>query len=155
MAARHKLPRSIQVLFALGGACIASAACAAPDEMCAQLKRFASSVADTKPHSVTLRTDWSLPVFTRSCERPDVDPERAVCSWLVEHTSTEFMTINIGRALRCAGVASSAGVRIETLAGTVRAPDYTSKDTELELSFDSGPKEGLPWLTIRVTKHKQ
>ena len=155
MAVVRTVPIFAAVVAALGGVLIAQVSTAAQDSMCAHLRRFATSVTDTRPHSVTLRTDWSYPDFPRTCERADLVPERTLCAWLVENVSTEFMTTNIERVLRCVGMSQNSMLRVDELAGKVRSQDFTAKNTELELSFDSAPKEGLPWLSIRVTKYKE
>jgi hypothetical protein len=126
-----------------------------PDEMCAKLADFAKATADTRVHTVTLLTDWNLPEATRACQRPDEQAEIKLCNWLLENSSTEFMTVNIDRVLSCAGLVRSQPnqkLYIEALAGKVRSirPSFTSMKIALTVEFDSSPKDALPWLSVTV-----
>ncbi len=128
--------------------------------MCVELERFARSVTDKLPHTVRLMTDWSFPEPARACRRDNHLPETALCEWLVENTSTEFMAINISRALGCMGLrkeVSPLGYRpyIESLAGEVYDPHFTAEDVELRIIFNSSPEEELPWLEITVTNYSE
>src|SRR6267154_5750875 len=100
MAAKMRM--RLWLIALVGFGCIATVvgATEVPDELCAAIGQFTTSVRDNQTHHVTLRTDWSIPEPTRACQRSDEAPERTLCAWLVEHTSTEFMTVNIQRVLR-------------------------------------------------------
>ena len=95
----------------------ALAACASqraePDTLCEALLDYANA-AGPVPRSVAFTTDWALRpdpsdpeslVFgTKTCKRGDNDAGRDLCAYLMEHTSTEFASINYMRVLRCMGV---------------------------------------------------
>jgi hypothetical protein len=127
------------------------------EDMCTVLTDFAGSISDSRPHTVTLITDWTLPEPTTACRRGEHQPEIQLCEWLVTHTSIEFMTVNIGTALECVGFQRHAKdensyARIESLSGKVVAPHFASYGVILELNFDSSPKKGRPWLKITATR---
>jgi hypothetical protein len=138
----------------------ASASLAHSEDMCSVLADFAGSISDSKPHTVTLITDWALPEPTIACRRGAHQPEIKLCEWLATHTSIEFMTVNIGTALECVGFQrhakdESSYARIESLTGTVVVPHFAPNGVALELRFDSSPQKGLPWLKITATREDE
>jgi len=123
--------------------------------MCAAFARFAKAISDGEPHTVKLLTDW-FPEPKAACQHTDYIPGIELCQWLVSHSSMEFMTINIGRALECAGIHRVAThgqyPHVDSLAGKVSSDNFTSKDVSLVIEFDSSPTDGLPWLSVTITR---
>jgi hypothetical protein len=82
-----------------------------PDDMCTEIATFANSATDGAVHKVQLVNEWgarptqqdgveTLPL--QRCEHDDsYEPGKALCGYLVEHTSFEFQAINVRRALAC------------------------------------------------------
>ena len=148
------------VAFALAVATLCG--CATPqvlnDDMCSAFRSFAESIPNSGRHFVTLQTDWGAEP-TKACLRLDAAPERALCTYLIENTSTEFMAFNIRRALQCLKVGFPSNpdeLYLETLSGSVRShrPAFTIRAVDVELEFDSTSRDGLPHLTIAVSVDK-
>jgi hypothetical protein len=124
------------------------------DDMCAAFRAFAESVPSSGRHFVTLRTDWGAEP-TKACERVEAPPELALCAYLMENSSWEFMGFNIRRALQCLKVGFPPNpdqLYVESLVGSVRShrPAFTDRNVDVELDFDSTSRDGLPHLTIAV-----
>jgi hypothetical protein len=125
--------------------------------MCNALRVFADSIQDSAAHSVTLRTVWGVE-GTKTCERVDEPPERALCAYLIDNTSWEFMAANVAAALRCVGVkfpGDSEQAYIEALAGSIRSsrPAFAQQGVEVRIDFATSAADGqVPWLTISVTR---
>lgn len=125
--------------------------------MCGALRTFSESIKDSATHSVTLRTDWGAEA-TKSCEREDRQPELALCAYLIQNTSWEFMAINVNRALGCIGVKFPEvpdQAYIEALAGSVRSsrPAFSKQNFDVEMEFNTAAtEEELPHLKISVTR---
>lgn len=85
-----------------------------PDDMCAAIAAFANASGEGPVHSVGLTTDWggtfspkddpdSIVAAEKDCRHDKYAAGKALCAYLVEHTSTEFATANYRRALACIG----------------------------------------------------
>jgi hypothetical protein len=128
---------------------------ATADETCRALRTFAESIPTSDRHSVTLKTDWGAEP-TIACQARADTPESELCHFLLGNSSIEFMSTNIERVLRCAGVtfpSAPNGLYVERLAGAVRAdsPPFTNRKVTMELEFDSEATDVLPYLTIAIT----
>jgi hypothetical protein len=151
-AQRMAIATGILLSIQLGGC----AALRAPaGETCQALRTFAESIPASARYSVTLKTDWGAEP-TIACQARVDTPESALCNFLVQNSSIEFMSANIGRVLHCAGVSFPSGphaVYVEKLAGGVRAdnPPFTNRKVTMELEFDSEAGDTLPYLTIAIT----
>jgi hypothetical protein len=80
------------------------------DQLCSEVATFANSVDDNDAHTAELLTDWGgvfSPerdvLFEKSCQHDQDAASKRLCDYLVEHTSTEFATVNFRRARSCLG----------------------------------------------------
>ena len=126
------------------------------DTMCDALSDFAESIHSLETHEITLRTEWGAEPFV-ACGRSDKAPEIALCEYLVENTSIEFMTENVRRVLDCTGIdfpPSSEQIFVRNLAGTVvsRDPAFTDEPIEIVVSFDTAGDENMPSMTISISR---
>jgi len=78
------------------------------DALCAAIAQFANATADDLEYSVELKTDWSVRITNnqismgrKQCDDQDYAPGKALCSYLVKNTSTEFPDRNFKRVLAC------------------------------------------------------
>ena len=122
--------------------------------MCDALRDFAESIDDSETHEVFLRTDWGAEP-TIACGRSEKPSEIAFCAYLVENSSTEFMTFNVQRVLECVGVdfPLRSALFIQRLSGTVvsHAPAFTEKALDMVVTFDTTSDDELPSLTISMS----
>lgn len=124
------------------------------DSMCDALKDFAESIDDSKTHEVFLRTDWGAEP-TIACGRSEGSSEIALCAYLVENSSIEFMAVNVQRVLECVGVdfPQRSVLFVKNLTGTVIShdPAFTEKAVEMIVTFDTTSDNELPSLTISMS----
>lgn len=75
------------------------------DDLCANLRQFASTVPAGQIRSVTLRGGWGgdspETLVTHSCEHTGYGPGALFCAYLVPNTSWEFGQYNAKRAAAC------------------------------------------------------
>lgn len=96
-------------------------ACALPpherDTLCDELVRFADAApSSVERQPVRLKTDWGgiylkldeepgeQVISVKSCQHGSDEPGKALCAYLIEHSATEFATLNYRRVLECLGV---------------------------------------------------
>lgn len=125
----------------------------APDSLCPALQAFAEGIPAGQAQRVTLRTFWDAEP-TIACERPDTAPAKAFCNYLSTHSSIEFMSANIRRVMRCAGISYPETpddlYRMVGQAST-RDPAFTRRAVKLDLTFDTtGETQRAPFLTIAL-----
>jgi hypothetical protein len=91
-----------------------------------QIASFANSLTDQSLHKVELINDWGGPlsekedsIYFKRCEHGGFGPEKALCAYLMEHTSTEFPSNNVRRALVCLNTEESRPYM-------TRHPEYTT-----------------------------
>jgi len=125
------------------------------DSMCDALRDFAESIDDSETHKVVLRTDWGAEP-TIACGRSEKPSEIAFCAYLVENSSIEFMTVNVLRALECAGVEfpQRSTLSVKSLTGTVIShdPAFTEEAVDMVVTLDTTSDDELPSLTISMSK---
>jgi hypothetical protein len=140
------------------GAC--SALAEERDPLCEVMATFANAENDDGVHTVRLTTDWGgnflksdAPdeqlFYAKSCEH-DSNPGKALCSYLVENSSTEFAAINYRRALRClegnaAGLTDDNRLPADARSRTVRGKAVRS---EILATFFAGSDSAPPVLSI-------
>ncbi len=96
------------------------------DTLCDELVRFADAPSGVDRHPVRLKTDWGgiylksdedepseQVIAAKSCEHGSDEPGKALCAYLIEHSATEFATINYRRVLECLGVHVQAAQSVE------------------------------------------
>ena len=89
-------------------------AVAADNPFCLNLAQFAQDLKGSEEREVTVFSEWSAEP-TKACRHDPSDPRSVrFCEWILEHTSTEFMEVNVGNALACL-----AGNRWRGIEGTV------------------------------------
>lgn len=124
------------------------------DSMCDALRDFAESIDNSETQKVVLRTDWGAEP-TIACGRSEKPSEIAFCAYLVENSSTEFMTVNVQRVLECVGVhfPLRSSLVIQSLSGTVVShdPAFTEKALDMVVTFDTTSDDELPSLTISMS----
>ena len=80
--------------------------------MCPAIAAFANASTDSAVHWVDLTNDWGCDfhkpdnndeyeMACKTCTHGDYAPAKQLCSYLMEHTSTEFPSVNFKRALAC------------------------------------------------------
>ena len=124
------------------------------DSMCDALRDFAESIEDSETHEVFIRTDWGAEPAI-GCGRSEGPAEIALCAYLIENSSREFMAANVLRVLECAGAESpERSALFEGLTGTVTArdPAFTEEAIDMVVTFDTTRDDGLPSLTISMAK---
>jgi hypothetical protein len=125
-----------------------------PDQLCPALQAFAEGIPAGEAQRVTLRTFWDAQP-TIACERPDTAPAKAFCAYLSANSSVEFMSTNIRRVMRCAGISHPETpddlYRMVGQASTLE-PAFTRRAVKLDLTFDTtGDAQRAPFLTIALT----
>jgi hypothetical protein len=132
-----------------------SVAHANDDSMCDALRDFAESISDSEVHKVILRTDWGAEP-TIACGRSEKPSEIAFCTYLIENSSIEFMTVNVQRVLACVGVdfPQRSALIVKNLAGTVVShdPAFTERAVDMIVTFDTTNDDKLPNLAISMSK---
>jgi hypothetical protein len=148
-------------------------ACATPprerDDLCDELVRFADAPSGVDRHSVRLKTDWGgvylksaedepgeQVMAAKSCEHGSDEPGKALCAYLIEHSATEFATINYRRVLECLGVhvkaaRSAEDAGLPRLAKSRRVRGHVIH-SEIVAEFSYATDSEPPTLTISATK---
>ena len=125
-----------------------------PDTLCPALQAFAEGIPPGQAQRVTLRTFWE-PEPAIACERPDTAPAREFCQYLSTHSSIEFMSTNVRRVMRCAGISyPEAPDELYRMVGqaSTREPAFTRRAVKLDLTFDTTSEaQRAPFLTIALT----
>lgn len=82
-------------------------AIAAEDDLCAQLKIFASKSSEQNSE-VRLKTFWGVRKFNdqliwgeKQCKNDENPSSKQLCDFLLKHSSTEFPEMNFRRVLKC------------------------------------------------------
>ena len=124
-------------------------------DLCKHIGRFASASTDLTPRSVTLTTDWAN--FSKSCKHDAREPGIALCQWLMENTSTEFMVVNIRRVLSCFdenGLAGPPRASVDYLTGKIRVykPRIVYGQIWIEIEYAEGSGDALPSLSITAAR---
>ena len=127
--------------------------------LCDALRVFAESLDDSDIHQVTLRTEWGAEPAI-ACGPLAPAPERALCNYLIENSSIEFMAVNIERVLACVGAGlplSSDPAHAGRFSGTVISDDPTFTDEQLDVvvSFDTASDGEWPSLMISMGKRAE
>lgn len=77
------------------------------DPLCKEIAAFANSVNAGESRSVTLETAWGSSkrhpdaFFSKDCDHGDYEPGSRLCTYLIEHSATEFAHNNFRRAFAC------------------------------------------------------
>ena len=137
------------------------------DAMCSEIARFANSYNDDTIHSVELITDWGAvfseeknEIYEKSCTRDQDEPSIRLCDYLMDHTSTEFASVNIRNALSCLGRTSQSYAgppdsRVDYLNGEITS--YHAKgvhsDVMVSVEFSTGSNEHAPSLKISAQRY--
>jgi hypothetical protein len=98
---------SILVLAAIAAAPAAHASPA--PEFCRVLRAFVDSVQAGEKRQFTFRTSWGSnfkdtaepAIFAKRCAHESYAPAEKVCTYLMEHGSTEFTGVNVKDAVSC------------------------------------------------------
>ena len=117
---------------------------------------FAQDLDGDEAREIALFSEWS-PEPAKGCRHDSSDPRSVrFCEWLLEHTSTEFMEVNVGNALAClaGGRWQPMGGSVEFLTGKVRFYEHKLRDAknvvfEVEYSVHQGREPDM--LRIAVT----
>lgn len=136
-----------------------SAARVESDGLCSRLAALADSIQDYDKHEIAFFTEWSAEP-TKACRRGNSTQEAALCTYLLEHSSTEFMEANIVRVLRCAGVSfpdDDRAVYLESLKGKVTFPwpAFAVKPIGMVLTFDTTSRSDAHTMTIALQRNHQ
>ncbi|NHZ36868.1 hypothetical protein [Massilia rubra] len=90
---------------ALCGICSVAVAQTKTDAMCAVIDSFAEGIAVGETRSMELETQYGGSVnqiASKSCKPSVMDAKgRAICEWMMQNTSFEFMEHNISRVVKC------------------------------------------------------
>lgn len=93
-----------------------------PDELCAPLRAFVSSVKPDKTEKIEFHTLWGgnfkdekdqNVLYAKRCTHDGYAPAKAVCAYLMENSSVEFAGHNARRALTCLSPDTTFGSKIE------------------------------------------
>jgi len=138
------------------------ASCATPlsdaDGMCPAIARFANASPVGASRTVSLTIDWggvfssSDVMFEKSCLRGSDRAEKALCSYPLENTSTEFAAVNYRRALSCIGQGSEGVSPTDDDSLPPRASSSfvngKSVRSRVTIEFARGTKDRPPKLSI-------
>ena len=134
------------------------------DPLCAEIAVFANSIDDDAVHSVELLTDWGGVFsqepdvfFEKSCQHDQAASSKRLCDYLVNHTSTEFATINFRRALSCLSRSQSyigpPDARVEYLKGAISSYSVRGAPHSLvTIEFSTGSDDRPPSLKISAQR---
>jgi hypothetical protein len=134
------------------------------DPLCSEIAVFANSIDDDAVHSVELLTDWGgvfsqVPnvFYEKSCQHDQATSSKRLCDYLVNHTSTEFATVNFRRALSCLSRSQSyigpPDAQVEYLKGAVSSFSVRGAPHSLvTVEFSTGSDDRPPSLKISAQR---
>jgi hypothetical protein len=131
-----------------------SLACYARDEageLCSEIESFLASVKPDETRVLTLRTYWGarqegdqIVMGSKTCEHNDYEPGKKLCTYLMEHSSTEFAGYNAKRILNCLapkpGIGPDLNIHSGSFSATFGSPDRGAL-VDLDVSPDKKPGE--------------
>jgi hypothetical protein len=135
-----------------------SAARVESDGLCSQFGALADSIQDYDKHEIAFFTEWGAEP-TKACRRGSSAQEAALCTYLLEHSSTEYMEANIVRVLRCAGVSfpeQDRAISLESLKGkaTFPWPAFAAQPISMVVTFDTTSLSGAHTMTITLQRNQ-
>lgn len=155
-------PQSCRVaiaILAMGLASCASTPRLNDPAMCEQLDAWASAVAANSVSTVRLSRGgtWMVDHY-KTCEHSDDDAARRFCSWAMEYASTEFMEVNINRALSClqgqriAGPVGNTGVESWSGKTSFYSPQLAADNLSVDMEYfmDNSKDDRVDFLQITL-----
>jgi len=129
-----------------------------PDSFCKELEIFLSSVQPDETHELIMRTFWGAKIVgddmiigSKSCDHNDYEPGKALCTYLMRNSSTEFAGYNAKRILNCLSPEPGIGENLEIHSGsfstTFGSPDRGAL-VDLEIAPGSEPGEMVLHLKV-------
>ena len=152
--------------------CASLLACATPpasppDPMCAEIRNFANATPPDATRSVELVVEWfpkggsdeRVTVSRADCSHGGHAPGRALCDWLVPHTSREFPESNVERALACMGDVARRdawkGLSVRALSGEVEAREMPGVDEDVRLTATFAVERGARTPLLRIVAQRR
>lgn len=125
-------------------------------DMCQQLVAFSKNLKGSESREVVLFSEWSAePV--KACQHDPADATAsAFCAWLFDHTSTEFMEVNVRRTLSCLTgerTRTKTPGSVVSMTGTLRFHEVALRgvdNTIFEVEYSVRSKERADMLRISV-----
>ena len=120
------------------------AAQAKTDSLCVPLREFVNSVKPDESKTFEFHTSWGsnfkdsaeLAISAKRCNHFGYGPAEHVCTYLMEHGSTEFSANNFKHAVMCLSPKTRFDSRL-SVSGAVMSLSYGSAHVTLEFSEDS------------------
>ena len=146
-----KIISKLAVLLLLATPSLESHARGEADQLCPELESFSASVKPDETRVLTLRTYWGakeegdrIVIGSKSCEHNDYEPGKKLCTYLMEHSSTEFAGYNAKRILNCLssgpGMGADLNIHSGSFSSTFGSPDRGAL-IDLDVSPDKEPGE--------------
>jgi hypothetical protein len=121
------------------------------DQLCPELATFLASVKPEETRTIKLHTYWGarqegdkLVLGSKSCEHNDYEPGKRLCTYLMEHSSTEFAGYNAKRILNCLSPKPQIAENLQIQSGSF-STSYGSPNrgalVDLEVMRDREPGE--------------
>lgn len=148
----------------LAVACLLASACAtkppvSDSRLCDQLDVFARTVPSGQSKTIRLVRGgtWMVDHY-KQCVGPENDAASdAFCRWFLENSSTEFMEVNINRALSClqgqriVGYIGNTGIESWSGKTTFFIPNISSDvNVEVEYSVDYATDDREDFIQFKV-----
>lgn len=126
------------------------------DEFCSELESFLISVNPEETRGLTLRTFWgarvegnNIVMGSKTCEHDDYEPGKKLCSYLMEHSSTEFAGYNAKRILNCLASAPGIGQDVDIHSGSF-STTFGSPDRGALVDLDFLPDKEAGEMVLRL-----
>jgi hypothetical protein len=126
-------------------------ALAQDDELCEHLVSFASKTNVGDSLQIKLINDWAN--LSKSCEHNNTEAGKEFWDYLVKHTSTEFMNINLSRVLSCNESGFSFGTaHIGNISGELSLYEILklNLDISLDIKFSVGDDNIKDFIEIKA-----
>lgn len=126
------------------------------DELCYALENFLTSLKPDETRVLTLRTFWGaredsdhIVMGSKTCEHNDYEPGKRLCTYLMEHSSTEFAGHNAKRILNCLASTPGIGQDLNIHSGSF-STTFGSQDHGVLIDLDVLPDKEPGEMVLRL-----